>query len=85
MPVLLAEHIRKAAHDRHRCQLCGERIERGVAYLDQRCADDGTAWTFRCHTTCNARYWRAYRDSGFVADDEMLEWSEVLEYEKGLT
>lgn len=81
MTVLLTEHIRRAAHDKHRCRLCHELIARGEGYLDQRCVNDGSAYTFRCHTDCNTRYWRAYRAAGWFDDDEFMEWSEVLAWE----
>lgn len=80
MTTLLAEHVRRAAHDKHRCELCHEPILRRSKYLDQRCAEDGRAWTFRCHVDCNVRYWKAHRGLELLTD-EPLEWSEVLEWE----
>lgn len=80
MTTLLAEYTRRAAHGKHRCQLCGELIEVATMYLDQRCVNDGSAYTFRCHTSCNARYRKAARAFG-MAEDDMLDWGEVLLYE----
>lgn len=54
MTELLAEYERKAAHGRHVCALCGKRIAVGERYSDARCADAGTAWTFRSHLRCRA-------------------------------
>lgn len=54
---VLSEHRRKAAHGRHVCGYCYKRIGVGERYLDQRCAGDGTAWTWRAHTDCHSAYW----------------------------
>lgn len=52
MTTVLTEHIRRAAHGKHRCGWCGWCIVAGERYRDQRCADNGTAWTWREHLTC---------------------------------
>lgn len=52
MTTLLSHHERRAAHGRHVCQLCGKRIGAGEKYSDARCADGGTAWTYRSHLRC---------------------------------
>lgn len=55
--VLLAEHIRRAAHGNHRCGWCDEPIEADHVYRDQRIADDGRAYTWREHLRCAAFVW----------------------------
>lgn len=80
MTTLLSCKRRRAAHGRHLCGICRELIPVGWVYLDQRCAEDGTAWTFRCHIDCDIRYWRAHRGLELWSD-ETLEWSEILQWE----
>lgn len=49
---LLADHRRRAAHDKHVCRECRRRIPRGERYVDQRIADYGTIYTYRAHERC---------------------------------
>lgn len=79
MSVLLAHNVRRAA-SKHRCDLCGEPIWPADRYLDQRIADEGTVYTFRCHTSCDVRYGKAHRGFELWSDEE-LEWPEVLAWE----
>jgi hypothetical protein len=68
---LLSSKRRHAAHDRHRCQVCFRRIAKGELYEDSRCADNGTAWTFRAHLDClDALYsWGPDEDEcGYLTD-----------------
>jgi len=66
---LLAEHIRSAAHDRHRCGWCHEPIEVGEQYRDQRIADSGTVYTWREHIRCSDRLWHWWNRSAYYADE----------------
>lgn len=52
--IVLAEYRRKAAHGLHRCGYCGQAIAAREQYHDVRCADNGTAWTWRAHFRCEA-------------------------------
>lgn len=52
----------------HRCDLCQRPIEAGTSYLNQRCADYGTAWTFKAHHNCNSAYWSWDVDQDDVID-----------------
>lgn len=54
---VLSHTHRKAAHGLHTCGYCYQKIAKGEKYLDQRCADSGTAWTFRAHIDCHDAYW----------------------------
>lgn len=51
---VLSDRNRRAAHGKHRCGYCREPIAYGEVYNDCRCADDGTAWTWRSHLRCLA-------------------------------
>lgn len=55
---LLAQYLRRAAHGRHRCGWCGERIAQGEVYVDQRIAADRSVFTWREHRTCGSEVWR---------------------------
>lgn len=58
MSTLLAEYRnRRAAHGRHVCQYCFRLIAAGEHYIDQRCVQDGSAYTFRAHKDCDSAYW----------------------------
>jgi hypothetical protein len=52
MITVLAEHKRRAVHGLHRCGLCRLPIAARSEYIDQRCADGGTVWTWREHIVC---------------------------------
>jgi hypothetical protein len=54
MITTLSDRDRVAAHGRHRCGFCGNRIAVGEKYNDSRVADMGTVWTFRAHLRCIA-------------------------------
>lgn len=51
---VLADNIRRAAHGKHRCGLCGHPIAARESYRDYRIADCGTAYTFRTHLRCES-------------------------------
>jgi hypothetical protein len=51
---VLSDTRRKAAHGKHRCGYCRQPIAAGEVYDDTRCADNGTAWTWRSHLRCQA-------------------------------
>ena len=57
MPTVLANHKRRAAHGKHICWMCGRNITANEVYLDQRCADQGTAYTVRSHLACVSAYY----------------------------
>ena len=62
MSTLLAHHLRLAAHGRHRCGWCGLTIAARERYIDQRIAENGTVWTWRCHQACDDLVWRHFRE-----------------------
>lgn len=51
---ILDQKQRRAAHGRHVCGFCRQRIAAGEVYDDCRIADSGTAWTWRSHLRCLA-------------------------------
>lgn len=53
---VLSENRRIAARD-HQCGYCFRPITKGERYLDQRCAGDGSAWTWRAHLDCQSAFW----------------------------
>lgn len=70
LTVLACSH-RRAAHGLHRCALCGRKITVRELYEDQRCADDGTAWTVRSHLACVSAFhsWDPdYDDYGLLSE-----------------
>jgi len=67
MTALLSE-TSPIARKAHRCNLCMETIEAGTSYLNQRCADGATAWTFKAHHDCNSAYWSWGVDGDDVFD-----------------
>lgn len=71
MSTLLAEYKRKAAHGKHRCGWCLERIAAGEIYCDQRIADDGHVFTWREHITCGELAWAYLHSDGIYDGDEV--------------
>lgn len=69
MIAVLSERVRRAAHGRHRCGLCREPIAARSEYVDRRCADDGTAWTWREHIVCRDVVYEIMRREELRADD----------------
>lgn len=67
--ILLADHVRRAAHGLHRCAWCGQYISAREQYRDTRCADNGTAWTWRSHLRCDDFIWKAAREAEWDTDD----------------
>lgn len=45
-------HDVRVARKPHTCWACGGVIGCGESYVDQRCADDGAAYTIRHHLIC---------------------------------
>lgn len=50
---LMSSKFRKAAHGLHRCEWCRRPIAARSEYLDNRIAEDGTAYTQRSHVQCD--------------------------------
>ena len=83
---LVTERVRRAAHGRHVCGWCHKNIAARERYRDQRCAGDGTMWTWREHLACcdrinaglraNGETWSDYEDSH---PNDI--WRSVLEHE----
>ena len=55
--ITLLNESEPIARKSHHCQHCSRPIEPGTRYLSQRCAEDGTAWTFKAHLDCDSAYW----------------------------
>jgi hypothetical protein len=49
---LLSHNIRRAAHGKHVCRECRQRIGAREQYVDQRIAGYGTVYTYRAHERC---------------------------------
>lgn len=50
---VMSSKVRRAAHGRHRCYLCGRNIRARSEYLDTRISGEGTAFTNRAHVECD--------------------------------
>jgi predicted RNA-binding Zn-ribbon protein involved in translation (DUF1610 family) len=91
--IILANHIRRAAHGKHHCTWCGKRIDAHEQYRDTRCADNGTAWTWRAHLRCDDFVWKAAREAEWDVDDglgpddfrELVHGNPELANEMGVT
>jgi hypothetical protein len=59
----------RTARKHHQCGLCGLDIEPGTVYEEQRCVDNGEAWTARSHLLCAGRYWDYWRWCGVEMRD----------------
>jgi hypothetical protein len=76
---VLAANLRRAAHGKHVCGHCRQRIDASDRYLDLRIADGGTAWTFRTHVECDAMFNRYGRHFG-LDDGDPVDWKDVVEW-----
>ncbi len=78
---VLAEKESVTARKVHCCQLCLGRISVGSKHYTQRCAGDGSVWTWRAHRQCRlleATYRMVmnldpYDDEG-IDPDEFCRW-----------
>ena len=68
----LLDHRERSAMKIHQCSYCLRSIVRGVRYLDQRVASDGSVYTYRAHLDCHSAYWSWRPD-----EDEYVELSEL--------
>ena len=66
--ITLLNETEPVARKQHYCGYCARPIEPGARYLSQRCADGGTAWTFKSHLDCDSAYWSWGCEEGEIID-----------------
>ena len=77
MTGVIASHIRKAAHGRHRCVWCRQPIAARSEYHDMRIVDGGTVYTSRRHIACDL-LGNTYCHMNALSEGEWPDWGEVL-------
>ena len=70
---ILSQNLIKKSRKKHRCDLCGFRIEKGDSYLSSFIVEDGDSWMFKTHIKCHElcdklRWYEDHRDYGVDAN-----------------
>lgn len=71
----LVSQTHQAARKDHRCDDCGQVIERGELYYRSAVAGEGRVWTWREHDECSLDASEMLSKNWFDDDDWPSEWS----------